>query len=828
LTKFAIKFCSGLKRLALSLFLLLSSILHVPLTAQGNATVHGRIIDSLSQKPIAFAVIALQKPGDEFPSSTLSNDSGMFRVNLPDTGTYKVIITLLGYKTITNENIVVHGELDLGTILFAHDSHYLDATTIVAQQDIVENTPDMVIYHADKDVTTEGSTAIDLLKKVPGVTVDINGNIELMGSSGLRIFINGKPSVLMASHPVDVLQAIPADQIKSIEIISNPSAKYDAQGTGGIINIVLKKNVLPGVNGNISGTIGSRIEQGNATISYEHDDFSVSADLGGNYYIPQDGSSSFTRTATVNDTTGNLIQNGTTNSGRQNYYPTIELGWELGDNDEISASVGYEDFRNDGTSVTDVNTFSDPGNDSVFLRKTGSNRTNETSLEYNVDYSHTFDTLGKELDLSMEFSGDRDSSDYRTDQSFLHSSQPIDPSSYEFSQLENDLGKEAEYLFTADLILPFDEDHTLEFGGKANIYNVSSVYSYFNRDSTGNYVLDPTQSNSFVSNQNVFAAYTLYSFKLKKFTIKPGVRYEQTISDNHLENSDSHYKQNYGTLAPSLAVFRKYGRNIVKLNYSRRIERPEYDEMNPFVNTSDRFNITMGNTRLVPEQQHRVEVSWSTNTKNGLSFSSTLFCRRQTKDIQNYTTFYSTYIVNADTFTDVSVGIPMNIVSRFGTGGNIFASWSYKDKFSLRANLMGSREWLENTMEPDSPTVKIFRYSVNMNLSVNLPWKITAELFGVYHSHRYTLQGYRPAYYEYSFGMKKVFDHGKASIGLSATDWLRKDFEFHSHVSGNGFTQENISMIPIRSVGVTFSWRFGKMQQDDQQMDDNGNPLFQK
>ncbi|HTL80673.1 MAG TPA: TonB-dependent receptor, partial [Bacteroidia bacterium] len=457
-----------MKRLALSLFLLLSSILHVPLTAQGNATVHGRIIDSLSQKPIAFAVIALQKPGDEFPSSTLSNDSGMFRVNLPDTGTYKVIITLLGYKTITNENIVVHGELDLGTILFAHDSHYLDATTIVAQQDIVENTPDMVIYHADKDVTTEGSTAIDLLKKVPGVTVDINGNIELMGSSGLRIFINGKPSVLMASHPVDVLQAIPADQIKSIEIISNPSAKYDAQGTGGIINIVLKKNVLPGVNGNISGTIGSRIEQGNATISYEHDDFSVSADLGGNYYIPQDGSSSFTRTATVNDTTGNLIQNGTTNSGRQNYYPTIELGWELGDNDEISASVGYEDFRNDGTSVTDVNTFSDPGNDSVFLRKTGSNRTNETSLEYNVDYSHTFDTLGKELDLSMEFSGDRDSSDYRTDQSFLHSSQPIDPSSYEFSQLENDLGKEAEYLFTADLILPFDEDHTLEFGGKAN------------------------------------------------------------------------------------------------------------------------------------------------------------------------------------------------------------------------------------------------------------------------------------------------------------------------------------------------------------------------
>ena len=254
-----------------------------------SGTIYAQVLDSASHKPIEFAVIAVFKNDSARPfAQTLTCDSGKFHLNnLPD-GHYKIIISLLGYINYSKNNIEITSEnphFNLGMIFLAADPHLLGSATIVSARDVIESLPDKLVYHADKDVTSAGGTAIDLLKKVPGVSVDINGNIELEGNSGVRIFINGKPSALLASNPVDVLQSISADRIKSIEVMTSPSAKYEAQGTGGIINIVLKKSQLEGLTGNASATAGTRMNKGNGTISYYHDDFGISGTVDGNYFF---------------------------------------------------------------------------------------------------------------------------------------------------------------------------------------------------------------------------------------------------------------------------------------------------------------------------------------------------------------------------------------------------------------------------------------------------------------------------------------------------------------------------------------------------------------
>jgi ferric enterobactin receptor len=790
------------------------------------------VVDSLSLKPVGFAVVAVFRNDSARPIvQTITSDSGEFRItNLPY-GKYKIILSLLGYRSVVKKDIFLSAEnptADLGKIHFAGDPHMLQGTEIVAQQEVIENQIDKLVYHADKDVTSSAGTAIDVLKKVPGVSVDIDGNIEIEGTGGVRIFINGKPSVLMNSNPVDVLLSIPADQIKTIEVMTSPPAKYAAQGTGGIINIVLKKSDVEGWTGNVNLTAGTKMNKASGTIGYSHEDFSISADLGGNYFLPQNGATDNFRSTIYNDTTSILRTFGTSKTGRSNFFPTVDMEWEFSDNDDISASVSWEDLGNksDGV-VTTENSIADLNYEQQILRNTGS-LTHERSLEGSVDYSHSFDTLGSELAISYEYSGDRDINDFSVDQQLFFSTANENPKAYLLSEKGNLLGLENEHLITADYTKQFLNENVFESGLSATIYDVNSNYKYNFLDSvSGNYIPDETQSNIFIFQQEVGAAYGSFTIKLKKIVLKPGLRYEYTINKSHLENSAVSYPNNYGTLIPSLAIFRKVNHQTFRLNYSRRIERPEYDEMNPFVNTSDRNNIYMGNPFLVPEQQNRIELGYSLSLKSGVNFNSSLYWRHQTKDIQGFTSVYPVFINGNDTLQNVAVTTRQNMVTRNSYGINFFGSATIFKKVDIRGNMNFSTDFLENTIDSSSAIVQTYRYRINLNLSWRLPWNCVAEIFGVFNSPRYGLQGYRPSYTEYSVGIKKVFKGEKASLGLSASNPFNKNVHFVTVTNGTGFSQRNETIVPFRSFGITFTYRFGSMKERKDDSDNQGNPLFQ-
>jgi outer membrane receptor protein involved in Fe transport len=801
-------------------------------TPADSGTIYAQVIDSISHKPIEFAVVAVFRNDSTKPfTQTLTSDSGEFRLNNLPIGHYKIIISLLGYFSFVNDKIEITAQnlhFSFGQLLLDPDPHMMSGAVIVSAQDIIENLPDKLVYHADKDVTSAGGTAIDLLKKVPGVSVDINGNIELEGNGGVRILINGKPSTLLGSNPVDVLQSISADQIKSIEVMTSPSAKYDAQGTGGIINIVLKKSKLEGLTGSASATGGTRMNKGNGTLSYYHDDFGISGTVGGNYFLPQTGTNNNYRTTTVNDTSSILTTKGTTITGRSNFAPSVEMDWDLSDNDNVSASVGYEDLTNNNNgNVTIENNVPLESYDQQLIRKT-LGTTHEKSLEVSTDYSHAFDTTGKEIEFSFEYTGDRDINNFSIDQSLFSSTANENPRDFLLNEKGNLLGKENEYIFSTDYTLPFKNGFQLESGLKASIYDVNSDYAYHVFDTlSSDYLLDPSQSNTFIFKQQVGAAYSSFSFKIKKIHFVAGGRYEFTNNSSHLANSDSTFLNSYSSFIPSLAIFKKIGFHTFKMNYSYRLERPEYDEMNPFINTSDPNNINMGNPFLVPERQNRVELSYSTTGKSGTVLTTSIYCRHQTHDIQNYTTVYPEFVVGNDTLHNVAVSKRQNIVTKTSFGANVFGAITLFQKLSIRGNCNFSRDFLQNTLDPNAAIVKTYRYNINVNATMEFPYKIVAELFGVFNSPRYTLQGYRPSYTEYSIGVKKFFNQKKGSVGLSASNPFNKNVVFATSASGSNFYQKNVLTVPFRSFGITFSYQFGKFHEKKDELDSQGNPLFQ-
>src|SRR5258705_748221 len=265
----------------------------------GDGKITGKIIDSLTRKPVEYATITLFQEGNKkIANGTVTDSTGRFLLTDINAGVYKIVGEFIGYAPHSITNIVIDKQnlqVDLKDIFFSQKGITLQNVTVTATNRLIENKIDKLVFNAEKDLTSQGGVATDILKKVPQVSVDIDGNVELAGSSSIRFLINGKPSTAFGSSIADVLQSIPASQIKSIEVITNPGAKYDAQGLGGIINIILKQNTAQGVNGNVSLTAGTRMENGSFNFNARKGDFGFNAFVSGNARLSANTPSTYDR-----------------------------------------------------------------------------------------------------------------------------------------------------------------------------------------------------------------------------------------------------------------------------------------------------------------------------------------------------------------------------------------------------------------------------------------------------------------------------------------------------------------------------------------------------
>ncbi|WP_293304110.1 TonB-dependent receptor, partial [Pedobacter sp. UBA5917] len=344
----------------LILFILILSFNN--LSAQSNpgkAKISGTVLDAATKEPVDFATITIFKTGTKTVVNGISTDAkGTFTVSGLPNGIYKVTIDFIGYKEKIFDPVTINAtssSIALGTILLVSTVDQLQSVTVTAKTPIIENKIDKTVYNTANDLTAQNGVALDVLKKVPMVSVDIDGNVELQGSPSVRFLINGKPSGIFGASLADALQSIPASQIKSVEVITSPGAKYDANGTGGIINIVLKDNKFQGINGSINASAGTRLENGSVNLNVKKGNFGAGIFFSGNKQLNTITRSSLNRLSynSTRDSINSFFQDGSNPISRAGYQTGINLSWSITPKDELTATLGYNHFNNNGTGITD-------------------------------------------------------------------------------------------------------------------------------------------------------------------------------------------------------------------------------------------------------------------------------------------------------------------------------------------------------------------------------------------------------------------------------------------------------------------------------------------
>lgn len=778
----------------------------------------GRILDSATKKSIDYATITVFTPNNVKPvNGATSNEKGLFNITELPAGDFKVVVDFIGYKSRIFEHIFLDNKnpaRNLGDITLEKRAQTLQAVTVTGKSGLIENKIDKMIYNAEKDLTAQGGVATDLLKKIPQVSVDIDGNVELQGNSNVRFLIDGKPSTIFGNNLADALQSLPASQIKSIEVITSPGAKYDAEGTGGIINIILKKTTIQGINGNISLSAGSRLENGSLNLNAKKGTFSLHGFLSGNAQLESKSFNTLNRfTAdTSNKTNISLLQDGSSAFKRNGYETGLGFDWDLTKKDNISGSVGYDHFGNSSHGYSNqqqLTYFSGSGNvlAAIYSLRNSANRSHSGSLDWDLNYKRKFKE-DEELEISYSSSSGRNHADFNLLQQYLSND-----SIFSGTKSTNP-GNESETNIGIDYVKPLSEKVNLEFGGKTNIRSFnsnSSVYSF--NPSSGIYLYDTRQSYMLDYKRNVYALYSSVSFGMFDFlNIKSGLRYERTETKVDYSNAHNVTIPGYNTLVPSLYISHNFeNEQAVKISYNRRIQRPGYRALNPFVNAVDPKNISRGNPDLDPELSDNIEAGYSKSFEKGGSINVSLFYRRNSQDIQPYIVYYPTFLVGDSVYTNVSVSTSENIGLEKNKGLNFYGSVPLTTHLNIRSNLSAFHRKIINRFVPGN-SITSFNYRINLNATYQFNGNLAAEFFGNFSSAHNEAQGKMPSFISYNLAIRKQFLKKKASLGFTTTNPFNKYVNQVTNLQGPNFEVISNRRISYRSFGLSFTYKFGRLE----------------
>ncbi|HEX8060308.1 MAG TPA: TonB-dependent receptor, partial [Cyclobacteriaceae bacterium] len=703
--------------------------------------------------------------------------------------------------------------VELGTIKIGASVTQLKEVVVEGERSLVEEKVDRMIYNAENDQTARGGDAGDVLRRVPMLSVDMDGNVSLRGNQNVRVLINNKPSTITASSVSDALKQIPADQIKSVEVITSPSAKYDAEGSAGIINIILKKSTMQGFTLNVDGNAGMRGSNLGLNANYRTGKMGFS--LGGfgrtNYNVT--GTFKNSQSA-LSYPSGDILSTTTQSANTRNngLFGNYNLGWDydINKNNSLIASVriGARDGHSfqDGlyTYLTRINRADSSSTRNVSTTDLSNN------VDANLTYTHTFATPGEEFSVMGSISRNN-----RTN-NFLNSIFGTDNSTIasRIRNVNNSYNQEA--TVQADYTKPIGKNHIIELGGKNIMRSVSSKYDYYKAIGEGDYVLDPNTNltNNLDYTQNVTAGYMSYTVSLpKSWSLKAGGRYEYTSISANLKDEQDLGIPSYGVLVPSANLSKKLKKGTLKFAYNRRIQRPSIQYLNPNVQASNPLNITQGNPTLSPEYTNNYEVGYSTFMK-GASLNLSAFVRNTNNAIQGVRD-----ITDFNGYHNVVRTQYFNIGHEDAYGGSIFTNISISEKFSLN----GGTDFYYAVLNNNNPDPKYnasntgFVMSGRMFGSYNFTKLWGLQFFGFYRGRQVNLQGYQGGFGIYSLSVKRDFANKKGSVGFGAENFFNfNGWKINSESKSPILMQNSTNVMHNLSFKVNFSFRIGKMNYDQQ------------
>ncbi len=782
--------------------------------------ISGRVIDSLSQKPIEYATITVFLKGITKPvNGGTSDNKGFFLIENLTVEKYSITIGFVGYKTKTINNISISANqsvIDLGNITLKGKAEILAEITVTARKPLVENHIDRLVYNVERDITSQGGVATDVLKKIPMVSVDVDGNVELQGSTSIQFLINGKPSTIFGNSLPEVLQAIPASQIKSIEVITSPGAKYDAEGTGGIINIILKESKTKGINGTVTLSAGSRLENGSANLNVRNGSFGLNASVSGNAQITSTTMNSLSRSSI--DSNGNtelLTQDGQSSLRRKSYKGQLGFDWDITKMDNISGSASYNHYENNTSGYSNqqltITPASPPGGMDSALNtlRNVSTYFNFHSIDCYLDYKKKFRKDGQELDISFQSSIGTNNSSYDQNQSY-----PTNNNTLFAGANGANLLNDHETIVQADYVQPIKNDAKLELGAKSTFSRIIGSSTFYGLNtSSGKYEFDSSQINNFTYNRDIYALYSTISFKVfKSYDIKLGGRFERTVINAYFPASPSTVIPSYNFFMPTVTISKALENDqTIKLSYSRRIQRPSYRSLNPYLDASDPTNINVGNPDLKPELVHYGEFAYTKSFGNGGSFVASIYSRYSTQDLQGYTYYYPSLKIGDSLYANVAVNSEENVGIQNVGGLNFYGNAPVTPKLTLRGSISFYDLYIKNELLANSTTNSI-NYRTNLNASYQYNSDLIFEFFGNFRSPSHEIQGSSTAFITYNFAFKKMIWKKKGSIGFTTTNPFNKYVDLKTRLTGQNFSLINDRKIPYRSFGISFFYKFGKLE----------------
>ncbi|MCX6213676.1 TonB-dependent receptor [Spirosoma sp.] len=762
----------------------------------------GTLLDSATRQLVPFATVALLSENGTILTGQTTTEAGHFTFAGLAIGTYGIQITYVGYQPRTLRGLLLTASQPsraLGGLLLRSESRQLNEVRVSTQKALIEEKSDRLVYNAGSDITNKGGTAVDVLRKAPMLTVDVSGNVQIRGSASIKVLLNGRPSGLLARNLSEALKMIPANTIQSVEVMTSPAARYDAEGAGGVINIITKKQ-LTGSNGSMDVTAGNYVQSLGGSYGVKREKFGLT--FSGNTNAEREKSIiDVTRTSLVNgQPAGELFQRTSANNIHPGWFGDLSMEYGFDTLNRVNLSIsswggawptsntGYYRFRNAENQLTQA------------YNQVVNQQNPFGNIEWNLGYIRTFHKPKQELSILGQYSYTFDNSRYASDQ-FSLTTQPL------YRETSTNRSHNPQWTGQVDYVHPFSRNgqQLFEVGAKLVHRDVNSLYEVYTSqpEDVTLLSLSADRSNTFTYDQQVAAGYASLKLANRAFwTLQLGTRLENTNMSGQFVHTISPFRVQFTNFIPSVILAKQLAeRQSIKVTYTQRISRPMIWDLNPYINASDPKNRMAGNPLLRPELAHLAEISYSLTTKKGTYLNLALYRRQTANSIEDVRT--------VDT-SGVSLTTRQNVARNERTGLNVNSAGQLGRNWKING---GGEFYYANF---NSPALQVqnsgWLWQLTLNLAYQLPHQYSVQANGIYSTGWVLLQGKNSAWYDYSLAARKEFWDKKASLTLGVNNPFTYPFRQQNDSQSSTFRSHTANQYFTRSVKLTFSWQFGQVR----------------
>lgn len=773
----------------------------------------GLVLDEETGQPLEYATLVLQDAKNpENVTGGITGADGKFSVETTP-GRYNIRVEYISYNTYRNDNQALTSSTDLGTIRLGINVEQLESVEVVGEKTTVEVRLDKKVYNIGKDLTTSGATISDALNNVPSVNVDVEGNISLRGNENVRILINGKPSALAGFGSTDALRQLPADAIEKVEVITSPSARYDAEGTAGLLNIVLRREKTLGFNGSANFFVGYPNTSGvTLNANLRSDNYNIFSTVG--YRYREAPGNAFFDNRYFSGNIDRLIEDRDYDRIGKNLNANVGMEYFFTPSSSLTGSVFFRTSSGDDTTTNATKRFIDGSLDSETLRQELETE-DDDSYQLSLDYTKKFDDDDHKLTADFQFSESDE-----TVNSLIEENRTVPIEDLIALEDIREIESEREVLIQADYVLPLG-DARFEAGYRSDLEREITDYRLDSLDqSSGNFVINRNLTNTFTYDENVHALYTQYGDKFGKFSFLAGLRLEQTILKGKIDSEfdpsqleeelgtdvDLNFDKDYLGLFPTLNLNFEIGEmEQITLGYNRRINRPRGWFINPFPSRSSRTNIFQGNPDLDPAFSNAYDLGYLKRWKK-LTLTSSIYYQKETNS------FSRVQEETGQTTTDgidIIRSIPINLATNVRIGAE--AGLLYSPAKWLRLNgsfniFRFDSEGVFNGVDYGADNTSWF---ARMSSRVTLPAKIQWQTNAFYRGPNENAQTRSEGILSINLAFSKDIINDNATISLNVSDLLNSR-KRQSFTTTDFFTSESEFQWRERSFRISFLYRFNE------------------